>query len=183
MWGDALLVAPKIMAPETVLKEMQMQQVDFYLPASEIWYNYDTKVVNDVTGVWQSALLTDLQQQTFAKGGQILPILLHPECMSVLSCINNPIRVEVYLNEDSQASGSLYLDDGESLDYTFAAKASTNVSLSYRDNALFLEAPSNGYEFPAEQRVTSVAIYGVKSAPALVTGGGIEVPFVYDSAT
>jgi len=34
MWGDAFLVAPKITAPDTVLVQMQMQSVDYYLPKS-----------------------------------------------------------------------------------------------------------------------------------------------------
>jgi alpha-glucosidase (family GH31 glycosyl hydrolase) len=55
----------------------------------------------------------------FVKGGSIVPILLHDDCMSLLSCINNPLRLEVYPDGDGYAESLLYLDDGESMDYKF----------------------------------------------------------------
>ena len=37
--------------------------------------------------------------------------------MALLSCINNPIRLEIYLDQHEEANGLLYLDDGETLNY------------------------------------------------------------------
>jgi alpha-glucosidase (family GH31 glycosyl hydrolase) len=105
MWGDSFLVAPKIKKPDEVLIQMRMQSVDYYLPKSEKWYNYDTKLVDDKTGVMNNVLLYDQEQAVFVKGGSIVPILLHDDCMSLLSCINNPLRLEVYPDGYGNAQG------------------------------------------------------------------------------
>ena len=49
------------------------------------------------------------------KGGTILPILLHNEALSLMRCINNPIKLEVFLDRKGYAEGSLVLDDGVSV--------------------------------------------------------------------
>ena len=61
--------------------------------------------------------LPDLEQAVFVRGGTILPILLHDNCVSLLSCMSNEVRFEVYLDSNKKASGTLYLDDGETLIY------------------------------------------------------------------
>lgn len=76
-----------------------MQNVDFYLPEGYIWYNYQLKTVEETTGVWQNRILTDLEQGLFVLGGTILPMLKHDNCMALLTCIFNPISLEIYLDE------------------------------------------------------------------------------------
>lgn len=58
-----------------------------------------------------------MEQATFIKGGSIVPILLHEDCLALLTCYQNPIRLEVYLDENDSAKGWLYTDDGTSFDY------------------------------------------------------------------
>ena len=53
----------------------------------------------------------------FVRGGSIIPILLHDGCMSLLPCMMNSIRLEIFLDKNGQAAGALYIDDGESYDY------------------------------------------------------------------
>jgi len=43
MWGSDILVAPKVKTPTATLKSMEMTEVDYYLPESELWYNYYSK--------------------------------------------------------------------------------------------------------------------------------------------
>lgn len=50
MWGNAILVAPKITAPSEVLVQMKMQSVDYFLPKGSLWYNFDKKVVDEKVG-------------------------------------------------------------------------------------------------------------------------------------
>ena len=59
MWGNIFLVAPKILAPKDVEKEMKRQEVEFYLPNGSIWYSYGTKQCENNTGKWNRALLRD----------------------------------------------------------------------------------------------------------------------------
>ena len=46
MWGDAILVAPKITAPSLSQKKNSMQSVNYFLPEGYLWYNYDSKTID-----------------------------------------------------------------------------------------------------------------------------------------
>lgn len=61
MFGDSILVAPKITQPDEFQKSINMQLVNYYLPSSASWYNYYSKAKETVTGQWVSRLYTDLQ--------------------------------------------------------------------------------------------------------------------------
>ena len=91
--------------------------MSFYLPTNHTWYNYFSKHLEPLTGEWQTRLFQDLEQALFVKGGSVIPILEHDECFALNKCIENGIRLEVYLDENDEASGSIYVDDGNSLDY------------------------------------------------------------------
>ena len=117
MFGSSILVAPKLTKPDDLLSSFKRQTVNYILPDDELWYNYYTKQQNLETGVWKTSTLTDLEQAVFVRGGSVIPILLHEDCMALLPCIRNPIRLEVYLDENDEASGELYLDDGETYEF------------------------------------------------------------------
>mmetsp|Transcript_8344 Transcript_8344/g.10143 ORF Transcript_8344/g.10143 Transcript_8344/m.10143 type:complete len:194 (+) Transcript_8344:2267-2848(+) len=116
MLGDSMLVAPKINAPDEFLDSLGMQVVDYMLPQGYTWYNYYSKKTEasaSANGL-VSRNVPDLEQVVYIKGGSVLPILLHDNCMALTKCISNKIRLEVYLDSDSKASGQLYTDDGVS---------------------------------------------------------------------
>ena len=98
MFGSSILVAPKLTKPDDLLSSFKRQTVNYILPDDELWYNYYTKQQNLETGVWKTSTLTDLEQAVFVRGGSVIPILLHEDCMALLPCIRNPIRLEVYLD-------------------------------------------------------------------------------------
>ena len=56
--------------------------------------------------------MTDLELGLYVRGGSIVPILEHKRELSLLRAIDNPISLQVYLDESSSASGKLMLDDG-----------------------------------------------------------------------
>lgn len=43
MFGESILVAPKVTKPEGVNKHMHKQLVTYALPQGETWYNFYTK--------------------------------------------------------------------------------------------------------------------------------------------
>lgn len=61
MVGTSLLFAPKVNTPTQLQSSLKMQEIDFYLPLGEIWYNWQTKLEEPLTGVWQNRILTDLE--------------------------------------------------------------------------------------------------------------------------
>ena len=119
MFGSSILVAPKLTEPKGVYKKLNMQQVTYALPSAATWYNYYSKqsVASTADGEWQTATLSDLEQAVYIRGGTILPILEHDDCMALLPCMGNDINLEVYPDQSDRASGFLYLDDGSSFDY------------------------------------------------------------------
>ena len=158
---------------------MHRQQVNYLLPEGPYWYNYISKKRTTGDGEWQEAILGDMDQATFIKGGSIIPILLHEDCVALLTCYQNPIRLEVYLDEDDSAKGWLYADDGTSFDYQEDG-GSANVQYKLEGNMLTSNMwHESSYEFPETQRITEVVIYGFHSKPADVICGGYEVDYAY----
>jgi alpha 1,3-glucosidase len=180
MFGDSLLVAPKITKPDDLHTQFKLQQVNYILPNDELWYNFYTKTQATETGVEVTVDITDLEQAVFVRGGSVLPILLHEDCMALLPCIKNPIRLEVYLNENDSAGGALYLDDGETYEFMNSTDGHADISFGYWGNQLTsTNNAGNNYETGRDQVVTQVVIYGFKSSPADVLSGSIEVPYTY----
>jgi len=93
--------------------------VTYALPQGATWYNYYSKTLEESTpeGEWVEVALPDLEQAVFVRGGTILPILLHENCMALLPCMMNDISFEIYPDSTGKATGTLYLDDGETSIY------------------------------------------------------------------
>lgn len=172
MLGDSMLVAPKLDTPSETLESFRLQPVTFTLPVGAKWYNYYSKKVETITGEAVTRNLPDLEQATFIKGGSVLPMLLHDNCMAISTCIFDKIKLEVYVDDNGRASGSLYTDDGVSFkhetDNEFAEVRFTfdgNFSASRVSDA-------SAYSFPKSQTVDQIAIYGLSEKPNVVLQGG-----------
>jgi len=81
--------------------------VTYALPSTATWYNYYSKmsVASTADGEWITTALPDLEQAVFVRGGTVLPILLHEDCVSLLPCMDRPIRLEIYPDANGKASG------------------------------------------------------------------------------
>ena len=183
MFGDAMLVAPKLATPSKALEKMHLQEVTFTLPEGIKWYNYYNKKVETIAGIPVTRNLPDLEQAVFIKAGSIIPILLHEECMALMACFHNKIRLDVYLDDFLEASGSLFADDGVSFKYA-TENSFAMVKFTFKENdVMYLksEVVSKGsYEFPATQTVDTVAIYGWTTKPLAVLNNGIYCEFNYN---
>lgn len=119
MFGSSILVAPKLNAPSDLLRSFQKHQVEYLLPESEQWFDYLTnkQVAVEGKGKWIQQVLSDDDFKVFVKAGSILPILLHDDCGSILECLENNVQLSIYVDQSGNASGSIYLDDGQSYVY------------------------------------------------------------------
>jgi len=105
--------------------------------------------------------LPDLEQAVFVRGGTILPILLHEDCMALLPCKAKDIRFEIYPDSTAKATGTLNLDDGETL-YYLSEKCRYTYSFD-GSNFSVDDAPCPYLgDLPY---VRTAVIYGVESAP------------------
>lgn len=131
----------------------------------------------------EDVIMGDLEQAVFVKSGSILPILLHDDCMALLDCVKNSIRLEVYLDTSGNANGSLYVDDGESLAFQAEDQSGfTELDLSFSGTNLFAKRSVGSYKLSSTQTIDQVEIYGLDSAPLDVLQAAIEVPFLYDGS-
>ena len=109
----------------------------------------------------------------FAKAGEIVPILKNDNCKSILDCIDKPIMLKVFLTEDQTASGTLYLDDGE----TYNPQGNERAHISYVFNGEMLSAENileTSYSFPGQQRLFEAVFYGLKQKPTIIVVGGYQ---------
>ena len=184
MFGSGLLVAPKVTKPKGVLEHVHMQQVTYALPLNETWYHFynKTRVAGTPQGQWVTEALPDLEQAVYVRGGQILPILQHDDCMALLPCLKNNVSLEVYPSETVSASGALYIDDGTSFDYKSSTANYTRVTFYMNAGALRAVVDTGGtYSQPFVNRVI---FYGWQSSPKLVTNSlGTSLTFIYVDTT
>lgn len=182
MFGSSILVAPKLTRPKGVYEHMHLQEVTYALPENETWFNYYSK--REETGhEWTTVALPDLQQAVFVRGGTILPILLHDNCISLIPCMRNDVRLEVYPGADQEAAGSLYLDDGASFEYLDQEAQSARIAFTFKNGSLSA-AFEHGSQYADLPRVSTVVIFGVNLAPQSVTStdGSQELSFVYEAS-
>ncbi|XP_065564085.1 neutral alpha-glucosidase AB-like isoform X1 [Artemia franciscana] len=109
--GDSLLVRP--------VTESKATSVKVYFPSDEsamtIWYDVET--YETFTGRGYKSIEVDMYKiPVFQRGGSIIPKKLRPRRSSVLMQ-HDPYTLVVALDEEGKASGTLYIDDGESFDY------------------------------------------------------------------
>lgn len=96
--------------------------------------------------------------------------------------MGNDLRLEIYPDSTGAATGSLYLDDGETLRYEQDEKASTHVSFTYGADGSFSASTTNA-DYAAFPNVATVAIYGVETSPQSVKMGDADVSHVYEAST
>ena len=141
MFGDDILIAPKLSLPYSVsqpppssseevimlsLQEDMRYLVNVALPESHGWYDFFSKRL--VTENRQELHLTyDQCCGMYVRAGSVIPIKLHDGALSLERAHSLPIRLEVYLDPVSQiARGNLYLDDGDTFDYLLGERTLTH---------------------------------------------------------
>jgi hypothetical protein len=100
-------------------------------------------------------------------GGSILPILnFDLGRMSILEAIYDPLRLEIFPETETMtASGTLYLDDGETNAYV-DYNANTMVRFDWDGSALSLtKMTDNIYAQASNKMINEIVIMGVASQP------------------
>jgi len=149
MLGDALLVVPILesgkLAIENPLKGLEGRWYDYY---------HKREIVDD------EKIRTGLERiGCFIKGGHIIPqfdIRSHTQSTQDAKLCN--INLVVALDDNNEAKGKLYVDDGETFNYKKGACMRTNFEFK-EDTLTWTGDENNGYEVP--NRVTKVYITGL----------------------
>jgi len=197
MFGSNILVAPKMGDQHPSMPLFGgVTKVEVYLPPTEEWYDIYSKQIMPVSDLPQIVHVADEEQGTFVKGGSILPSLNFADHrQSILDAIDDPIRLEVYprhkvvSEELPHATGTLYLDDGES--HAHLNHERTQVHFLWNGESLSvmkLLHDKNLYVPAATKLIDEVLIFGIKREPSAVLNkfamrgnkqGKVHAEFVY----
>jgi len=150
LWGSGLLVTP-------VLEEGQTT-VTGYFPDAK-WYDYYTGSLVPVRGDFLELPAPMDFINLHVRGGIVYPTQ-EPEVTTELAR-KNPFGLIVALDDAEEATGSLYIDDGDSIDPQ-VSKAYTELGFTVKSNVLTGTTVFNG--FPVDDKVLgSIRLLGVSS--------------------
>lgn len=175
MFGESILVSPKLSSPN----ENDMWEVTTILPNSANWYNINSRRLDTRTESFTDEY-TDIGMAVWIKAGSVIPALNHQNELSLLRAIVNPIRLDIYLDIDGSAEGTLVLDDGWSTksdesSFTFNYSLDNILSYTTRQTSTYV----------TEKLINEILVYGFDSEPVsvqnLLTGEAIK--FIYDYST
>jgi len=153
-YGDHLLVSPVTEENETT--------VEIYLPEDRF---YDFSTYLPVEGAGENVTLEDVgydQIPLHIKSGAIIP-MRNESAMTTKALREKPFHILIAPDADGNASGQLYLDDGDSIDQDEISW----ISMSWSNNTLTVDGtfdydPEDDEESRSVARVT---VLGVEDAP------------------
>lgn len=166
-WGDAVLVSP--------VTQENVTTVDIYLP-DDIFYDYNDNF-SLIRGNGSVITLIDVDYQTIPihiRGGTILPLRVE-SANTTTELRKKGFNVVVAPGLDGSASGSLYLDDGDSIEQPNTSE----ITFSYASGSFSM---TGTYGYDAGVNIESITILGQMRRPATVTIKGATNPrYTYNS--
>lgn len=168
-FGDAVLVSPVI--------EENSTSVDLYLP-KDVFYDWNDGL-RPVQGDGSIITLDDVDYTTIPlhiKGGSIIA-LRSSSANTTAELRTRGFQLVVAPSMAGEASGTLYLDDGNSLEQ----QATTFVNFTYTEGVLQM---TGSYDYDTGVSIESVLVLGVQSEPPSVTGSnGSDMQHSYNAET
>jgi alpha 1,3-glucosidase len=165
MLGDALLI--KAVAAE------HQTSTNVYLPQGAVWY--DVADGKQLKGGVHTTLDTPLDRlPILQRGGTIVPKRERARRSSA-AMENDPFTLVVAVDENGQAEGSLYLDDGSSFDYQQGQYLRRRFI--FNGTALSSVSADSAGVMDTILAIERVVIYGLPTRPrvATLTQGGTEM--------
>jgi alpha-glucosidase len=156
-YGDSILVSP--------VHQENVTDVSIYLPNDTF---YDFLTYNVVQGSGSSVQLSNVdytQIPVHIRGGVVLPLRVE-SAMTTAALRKKNFELVVAPSKDGKASGSLYVDDGVSVNQA----ATLEAKYSYQNKKLTVQ--SNGGYGAGNVKYVKVKILGVTSTPSSVRVNG-----------
>ena len=174
MLGSSILVQPVL--------TQDAKSVSVYLPKG-VWYSQRTGTrVFGAKTIVEPVTLADVP--VYVRGGSIF-VRKDRARRSTAAMKGDPVTIIIALDENGEAHGTYYADDGESYEYASKNSAYMRRSMSFKNGALTIRAASdaeggagNAKAFVDDSPIERVTIYGsVKSntATCKATGDTFEV--------
>ncbi|XP_071751949.2 sucrase-isomaltase, intestinal [Centroberyx gerrardi] len=157
LWGKHLLITPVL--------DPGVDRVRAYIPDA-VWYDYET--LERVTARKQHVdmhLPAD-KLGLHIRGGAILPT--QRPAVTTTESRRNPMGLIVALDDNQQAAGELFWDDGDSRE-TVETGNHMHYNFSVVYGVLFLEVTSDGFTDPNNLMFENITVLGVSYPPVSVT--------------
>jgi len=167
-FGSSVLISP--------VTEENGTSVDIYLP-NDIFYDWNNGFA-PVQGGGETVSLEDVDFQTIPihiRGGSILP-LRSQSANTTTELRKQSFQVVVAPSPEGTANGTLYLDDGLSLEQS----ATSYISFAW-DGSTF--SMSGTYDYDAGVNISTITVLGANSQPQSVSSNGANLPTTYNSTT
>lgn len=157
MFGPALLITP-------CLEQGARQVSNAYFPDDETWYALDS-------GAMQPNGLRTLDVPLAAigvhiRGGHIVPV--QAPAVTTTESRKNPFGLWVALRPGAASVGSLFWDDGESIDSIDSGRYNL-FNFMAKDGSVQVDKLKAGYTSGQRMILSEVKVYGVSKAPVNVT--------------
>jgi alpha-glucosidase len=165
-FGDALLVSPVTAENST--------SVTIYVP-NEVFYDFFT--LDAVNGTGSEVTIDNVGYETMPlhiRGGSIVP-LRTGDAMTTGENRDLPFHLVIAPNRTNEASGTLRLDDGISLD---VGDAYSDIEMTFKDDQLELKG-TFGYEL--NNNLDMIVFAGQNAAKSIEIDGQRAENQVYDS--
>ncbi|XP_014841756.1 PREDICTED: sucrase-isomaltase, intestinal-like isoform X2 [Poecilia mexicana] len=157
LWGKHLLITPVL--------EPGVERVSAYIPDA-LWYDYDTMERIEVRKTRVDMYLPADKLGLHIRGGAILPTQ-EPDVTTTHSR-RNPMGLIVTLDDNNQAAGELFWDDGDSRD-TVKDGNYIHYQFSFANGRLDLQVTHAGYKDPNNLKFEKITIMGVPNLPPSVS--------------
>lgn len=171
LWGDSLMISPVL--------EQGASNVKAYVPAGR-WYEFFTGEIIDSQGQYVTLPADFNKINLHVRGGSILP--LQQPAITTTDSRKLPFSLLVALDENGEAGGNMYIDDGDQL-LDNGVDATTYMHFQAAGGKLRNVFTRKGYT-PSYSTVQTITIYGVATQPTSVTVNGNQVDtkdITYDS--
>ncbi|XP_047450351.1 sucrase-isomaltase, intestinal [Mugil cephalus] len=157
LWGKHFLITPVL--------DPGVDTVNAYIP-NAVWYDYETMERLATRGQYVDLYLPADKLGLHIRGGAVLPTQ-RPEVTTSKSR-RNPMGLIVALDDNKQAAGELFWDDGDSRE-TVKNGNYTNYKFSVVHGVLTMQVAHAGYKDPNNLKFEDITILGIPYPPKSVS--------------
>ncbi|KAM7399513.1 hypothetical protein PAMP_018780 [Pampus punctatissimus] len=157
LWGKHLLITPVL--------DPGVEKVWAYIPDA-VWYDYDTMERVTDRGQHVELHLPGDKLGLHIRGGAILPT--QTANVTTTYSRHNPMGLIVALDDNNQAAGELFWDDGDSRD-TVKTGNYIHYKFTVVDGVLTMQVTHDGYRDPNNLKFEKITVFGLSQPPTNVS--------------
>ncbi|XP_013408342.1 maltase-glucoamylase, intestinal-like isoform X2 [Lingula anatina] len=173
LWGSSFLVSPVL--------DQGATSVNAYFPNAR-WYSYYDGAEVGTRGDWKTLDAQIWAITLHVRGGYILPT--QEPARTTMASRKNPLGLIAALDDNEQASGSLFWDDGESID-TYENGNYHLATFNVTSDTLTISVVHGGFPSMNQLKLNTVRVFGMKSTSisSVTQNGNQHSDYVFNQAS